>query len=157
MDHHCPWINNCIGFYNRKYFIQLLIYFLLSVFYLDIIYIPHSINSGLLLYKNRHSVNISLMTKCFLIIFNHLILLVLTFLDFEFLKYHIKLVLSNATTIESLDADFMKKNKYNINKKENWEQVFGTNKFYWFLPYVNEKSYPKGDGLTWPLNDLGDE
>ena len=30
-------------------------------------------------------------------------------------------------------------------------------KFYWFLPYVNEKSYPKGDGLTWPLNDLGDE
>ena len=30
MDHHCPWINNCVGHKNQKYFILMLLYISLA-------------------------------------------------------------------------------------------------------------------------------
>ncbi|XP_041373171.1 palmitoyltransferase ZDHHC3-like [Gigantopelta aegis] len=33
MDHHCPWINNCVGEYNQKFFMQFLFYVGVSSLY----------------------------------------------------------------------------------------------------------------------------
>jgi palmitoyltransferase len=70
-----------------------------------------------------------------------------------FMRFHLKLALSNKTTIENLEM----KNKtyqslYDIGPKRNWEQVFGMNKWLWPFPVFCGSGKPLGDGIYWPTN-----
>ena len=97
--------------------------------------------------------NLKVVYKNFLILLNNIILLGFSILDFNFLKFHIKLISSNLTTIETLDKELMENKKYDMGFKKNFKQVFGDNKILWFLPINLPIGYPTGDGLTWPIKD----
>ncbi len=125
MDHHCPWINNCVGFWNRKYFMLLLIYVLLTTYFIffSLVYdFLMSIKNELDAYyysvtslNQAQLIRNTLIQLCFIV--NTLIATLMTF----FLKFHIYLVTSNKTTIENLDKKGQAyKSIYDVGTKYNW-------------------------------------
>jgi palmitoyltransferase len=102
MDHHCPWINNCIGFFNRKFFIQML-------FYINVTLIFINITNGKFVYdiirkmiNNRINVKKDLTENIYFLVLYFMDFLLMFFLG-SFFKFHLKLVLENKTTIETID------------------------------------------------------
>ena len=102
MDHHCPWINNCIGFFNRKFFIQMLFYINITLIFLNITNAKFVYDIVQRIIKNKINIRKELTENLYFLILYTLDLLLMFFLG-SFFKFHIKLVLGNKTTIETID------------------------------------------------------
>lgn len=66
---------------------------------------------------------------------------------------HISLVSANTTTIEAYEKKTTPKWRYDLGRKKNFEQVFGTDKKYWFIPSYSEEDLrrmPALQGLEYP-------
>lgn len=149
MDHHCPWINSCIGFYNRKYFMQMVFYILITIFSSLIANFSSAFHIVKNMFETEFKFNaIFIWRSLFLVVY--CIDMAMGFILSQFFKFHIKLILENKTTIETLDhkgAEYH--SKYDQGAWENWYQVMGVNKLLWFVPLKIYQGKPKGNGIDW--------
>lgn len=137
MDHHCPWIANCVGFGNHKYFLLLVFYALLNVSWV--------------MATQHVSISLSLIEYTpsmyrFLLVFGMTLSALMFTLLSGFFSLHVWFVLKATTTIEFCEkrssAGRPPSTSYELSMYENVTAVLGANPLFWLLPLAP----PAGDG-----------
>eukprot|EP00667_Euglena_gracilis_P017541 EG_transcript_18493 len=152
MDHHCPWINACVGHFNHRYFILFVLYLGLSCLWAVLTLALYYL--GLLASPAKQEPNAPISA----LIFTFAICLPVFLSMLLFFGWNFYLVTTNQTTIEfHYNRDLKEQmksrgevytNPYDVGITRNLLQVFGPFRSYWavLLPSVAKLPF---DGTRW--------
>ncbi|XP_067938222.1 palmitoyltransferase ZDHHC3-A-like [Watersipora subatra] len=129
MDHHCPWVNNCVGEYNQKFFIMFLFYVgvasTYAIFMTITYWLTHPEFSS-----NGHDKEKKLMHTIILVVECALFLLFVIAIGCD----QVCAILSDATKIEQLIRKDGAQRK--LTTTEACSEVFGKgHPAFWLLPF----------------------
>jgi len=155
MDHFCPWVGNCIGFYNYRYFYLFLFYMWSGCMYGITITIHPFMTC---LHAGRRNPNPICMSRS-QITFAFIITISVGCAVGLLLAFHTYLILTAQTTIEFYFNKFSGRarrhraelflNEFDLGRRKNWHAVFGARK-YWFSWMLPSWAPPPGDGFEYP-------
>ncbi|KAF9404109.1 Palmitoyltransferase [Podila epigama] len=157
MDHHCPWVRNCVGHYNYGHFVRFLIWTTITTFMCGALLVMRCLEA----YENEQQ-GINLLAapsqEQIILIVIDLVLDGSVFCGISVMTvYHLWLISSNTTTIESWEKDqiltIFRRGKvsevkcpYHLGILTNFQTVLGNNPLLWLWPQPM-----LGDGLMFKV------